>query len=55
MISLEKEYGISYKTIFNWIKKERLYHTQLNDVFHTRGRKKVEDIDYKERYEILKK
>ena len=55
MISLEKEYGISYKTIFNWIRKERLYRTQSNDVLHNRGRKKVEEIDYKERYEILKK
>ena len=53
--SLQKEYGISYKTIFNWLKKEKLYHSQENDINHSRGRKKVENIDYKERYEILKK
>ena len=55
LYSLEKEYNISPKTIFNWLKKERLYHTQENDINHARGRKKEEDIDYKERYEILKK
>ena len=53
--SLQKEYGISYKTIFNWLKKEKLYHSQENDINHSRGRKKEENIDYKERYEILKK
>ena len=53
--SLQKEYGISYKTIFNWLKKEKLYHSQENDINHSRGRKKDENIDYKERYEILKK
>ena len=53
--SLQNEYGISRKTIFNWIRKEKLYHTQSNDMFHTRGRKKEVEIDYKERYEILKK
>ncbi len=53
--SLQKEYGISYKTIFNWLKKEKLYHSQENDINHSRGSKKDENIDYKERYEILKK
>ncbi|MBO4245745.1 MAG: hypothetical protein J5892_03280 [Bacilli bacterium] len=53
--SLQKEYGISYKTIFNWLKKEKLYHSQENDINHSRGRRKEENIDYKERYEILKK
>lgn len=53
--SLQKEYGISYKTIFNWLKKEKLYHSQENDINHSRGRKKEENMDYKERYEILKK
>ena len=53
--SLQKIYGISKKTIFNWVGKERLYHTQSNDVFHTRGRKKEDETSYKERYEILKK
>ena len=53
--SLQKIYGISKKTIFNWVRKERLYHTQSNDVLHTRGRKKEDETSYKERYEILKK
>ena len=53
--SLQKEYGISYKTIFNWLRKEKLYHSQENDINHSRGRRKEENIDYKERYEILKK
>ena len=53
--SLEKEYNISRKTIYHWVEKERLYHTQENDINHARGRRKEENIDYKERYEILKK
>ncbi len=53
--SLEKEYSISRKTIFNWLKKYKKFGTVENDIQHTRGRKKEENIDYKERYEILKK
>ncbi len=54
--SLGLEYGISHKTIQNWIYK----HKQGKDVsVDTRktnsGRTKEENIDYKERYEILKK
>ena len=52
---LEKEYGISYKSIFNWIRKYRKNGTVQNDINHKRGRPKEIDIDYKERYEILKK
>ena len=54
---LEREYGISHKTIQNWgrkIKHPELYpgHGQK------RGRPKEKELtkeDYKERYEILKK
>ena len=53
--SLEKEYNISYKSIFNWIRKYRKNGTVQNDINHKRGRPKEIDIDYKERYEILKK
>ena len=53
--SLQKEYNISLKTIYHWLEKERLYHTQENDIQHKRGRTKEENINYKERYEILKK
>ena len=53
--SLEKEYGISAKSIFNWIKKYRKNGTVKNDISHKRGRPKEKNIDYKERYEILKK
>lgn len=53
--SLEKEYNISCKSIFNWIKKYRQNGTVMNDINHKRGRPKEIDINYKERYEILKK
>lgn len=53
--SLEKEYNISYKTIFNWIRKYRRIGNVKNDIEHKRCRIKEKDIDYKERYEILKK
>lgn len=52
---LEKEYDISYKTIFNWIRKQKKQGNQINDINKSRGRKSEVDIDYKERYEILKK
>ena len=52
---LEEEYGISYKTIFNWLRKYRKNGTVENDIDHKRGRPKKINIDYKERYEILKK
>ena len=53
--SLEKEYNISLKTIFNWLKKYQNQGTVENDIYHKRGRPKEDNIDYKERYEILKK
>ena len=52
--SLSKEYGISYHSIENMIytfKKQG----HLNNMNKNKGRKKEENIDYKERYEILKK
>ena len=52
---LGKKYNISYKTIQNWINKQRTQGNQINDINNTRGRPKEETIDYKERYEILKK
>lgn len=52
---LGKEYNISYKNIFNWLRKYKTNGTVENDIFHTRGSPKSENIDYKERYEILKK
>ena len=55
LIGLEKMYGISHKTIFNWLKKYRKNGTVKNDINHKRGRPKETNIDYKERYEILKK
>ena len=52
---LAKEYNISCKTINNWIYK----HKQGKDILvdHrpiSSGNKKEENIDYKEKYEILK-
>ena len=55
LYSLGKEYNISPKTIFLWIKKDKKQGNQINDIDHTRGRKCESNIDYKERYEILKK
>ena len=53
---LSKKYKISVKTIWNWITK---YKTQGYNLIDNRpkfsGNKKEENIDYKERYEILKK
>lgn len=56
--ALSEEYGISPKTIQNWIYKSKqgkdilTDHRQLNS---GRPKKNDMDIDYKERYEILKK
>ena len=52
---LGKDYGISPKSIFNWLRKYRANGTVENDIFRTRGGQKSENINYKERYEILKK
>ena len=52
---LSKEYDIPLKTIKTWVYKinENIDITQNNK--HKGGRKKEENINYKERYEILKK
>jgi len=55
LITLEKEYNISYKTMFNWLRKYRNNGTVKNDIECKRGRPTEQYIDYKERYEILKK
>ena len=55
---LAKEYEISRNTIKNWVNKTRkgkdvsIDHRKDN---FGRPKKNYEDIDYKERYEILKK
>jgi transposase-like protein len=55
IINLSRYYGISDDTLYNWIKKDRKQGNQINDINKSRGRRKEENIDYKERYEILKK
>ena len=52
--SLSEEYGVSKKTIQNWIYK--LEHPERFPGFgRKRGRPKNSETDWKERYEILKK
>jgi transposase len=53
--NVAKKYGLSHGTIWHWIEKDRKQGNQINDIQHKRGRSKKENIDYKERYEILKK
>jgi len=53
--SLAKKHNISYHTIDTWIEKYKRQGNLDNDIHHSRGRKKEDNIDYKERYEILKK
>lgn len=53
--SLAKQFGISFRTINNWIYKHN--HGKDITVDHrplSSGPRKEENIDYKERYEILK-
>lgn len=52
---LAKKYNVSRNTVWKWIEKDRKQGNQLNDIYHKRGRPKEKDVDYKERYEILKK
>ena len=54
-INLSKKYNISFHTIDTWICKYKRQGNLNNDIYHARGRKKESDIDYKEKYEILKK
>ena len=53
--TLAKKYNISFHTIDTWIYKYKRQGNLDNDIEHLRGRKKESGIDYKERYEILKK
>ena len=50
--ALGRKYNISYRTIDTWIRKINHPELQTNS---KRGRPKEGNIDYKERYEILKK
>lgn len=50
------EYGISHKTIETWIAKQKKgIEVTVDHRKAFNGRTKEENIDYKERYEILKK
>ena len=50
-----KYFEIPEGALINWIRKDKKQGNLDNDIYHKRGRKKEENIDYKERYEILKK
>ena len=52
---LSKKYNIPVKTIKNWIYKFNHKNYDLKSKVHLRGNRKENNIDYKERYEILKK
>lgn len=54
-ITLSRKYNISYHTIDTWISKYKRQGNLNNDISGNRGRKAEKDIDYKERYQILKK
>ena len=54
-IYLGKKYNIPSHTIDTWIRIYKRQCNLINDINHTRGRKSEKNIDYKERYEILKK
>ncbi len=54
--SLGKEYGVSFRTIDNWLRKEKKgIEVTIDHRKVLSGRAKEESINYKERYEILKK
>ena len=50
-----QKYGLSDDTVYHWIVKDRKQGNQENIPYKRVGRTKEENIDYKERYEILKK
>lgn len=54
-VALSKKYDISYHTIDTWIRKYQKQGNLNNDISYKRGRPADKDIDYKERYQILKK
>ena len=51
---LAKKYNISYTTIQNWVNKVNKGQS-VSPNNYLKGNRKDENIDYKERYEILKK
>ena len=53
--SLSKEYNIPVKTVETWIFQYKHKNNDMKNKNHLKGRRKEENIDYKERYEILKK
>ena len=53
--SLARKYNISNSTIKNWYYNFYKNEINLETLKETRGRKKEENINYKERYKILKK
>lgn len=50
-----KKYNIDKSTLWHWIVKDRKQGSQINDIKNKRGRPKEDNINYKERYDILKK
>ena len=50
-----QKYGLSDDTVYHWVVKDRKQGNQENIPYKRIGRTKEENIDYKERYEILKK
>ena len=50
-----EKYGLSDDTVYHWVVKDRKQGNQENLPYKRVGRTKEENIDYKERYEILKK
>ena len=53
--TLAKKYNISNSTIKNWYYNFYKKGINLETIKDNRGRKNGENIDYKERYQILKK
>lgn len=51
--NIAKKYNLPHSTVWSWILKNKNQGNQQNDIKCKRGRPKY--IDYKERYEILKK
>ena len=50
-----QKYGLSDDTVYHWVVKDRKQGNQENIPYKRVERTKEENIDYKERYEILKK
>lgn len=53
--SLSKEYNVPQKTINTWIYQYKHLNNDMKGHHNLKGRRKEKNIDYKERYEILKK